>query len=104
VYIHNRQWLKAELPIKLRKGVKKYMSGLNGTGPMGYGPRIGRSLGFCGGGLRQGWGCRGGYGFGFRRFISPKNELAALEDEEKALTEELAAVREEKAALKDQKK
>jgi hypothetical protein len=34
---------------------------------------------------RRGWGYRGGYGFGFRRFISPKNELVALEDEEKIL-------------------
>jgi len=57
-----------------------------------------------GGGMRRGWGCRGGYGFGFRRFISPKNELAALEDEEKMLEEELAAIKEEKAALKDQQK
>jgi len=49
-------------------------------------------------------GCGGGYGFGFRRFISPKNELAALEDEEKMLEEELSAIREEKAALKGQQK
>jgi len=53
--------------------------------------------------MRRGWGCRGGYGYGFRRFISPKNELAALVDEEKMLEEELAAVKEEKAALKGQK-
>jgi hypothetical protein len=53
---------------------------------------------------RRGWGCRGGYGFGFRRFISPKNELAALEDEEKMLEEELAAIKEEIAALKNQQK
>lgn len=58
----------------------------------------------CGDGIRRGWGCWGGYGYGFRRFISPKNELAALEDEEKMLEEELAAIREEKAALKDQQK
>jgi hypothetical protein len=55
-------------------------------------------------GWRRGWGCRGGYGFGFRRFISPKNELAALVDEEKMLEEELAAIKEEIAALKDQQK
>jgi hypothetical protein len=54
--------------------------------------------------MRRGWGCHGGYGFGFRRFISPKNELAALEDEEKILEEELAAIKKEKAALKDQQK
>ncbi|MBU0546904.1 MAG: DUF5320 family protein [Patescibacteria group bacterium] len=77
------------------------MPRLDGTGPNGQGARTGRGFGPCGGGLRQMWGCRGG---GFRRFISPKNELAALEDEEKMLEEELAAVKEEKAALKDQQK
>lgn len=80
------------------------MPRLNGTGPIGQGPRTGRGMGFCGGGFRQGWGCQGGYGYGFRRFISPKNELVALEDEEKVLEEELAAIREEKAALKNQQK
>jgi hypothetical protein len=30
-----------------------------------------------------GQGCCGRYGFGRRRFISPKNELSALENEEK---------------------
>jgi hypothetical protein len=77
------------------------MPKLDGTGPMGQGPMTGRGLGPCGGGMRR--GCWGG-GFGFRRFISPKNELAALEDEEKMLEEELSALREEKAALKDQQK
>ena len=70
------------------------MPRFDGTGPWGMGPGTG-------------WGrgpCRGGYGYGFRRFISPKNELAALEDEEKMLEEESAAIREEKAALKGQKK
>ncbi|MBU4368989.1 DUF5320 family protein, partial [Patescibacteria group bacterium] len=56
------------------------MPKLDGTGPMGQGAGTGRGLGPCGGGMRRGWGCRGGYGFGFRRFISPKNEMAALED------------------------
>ncbi len=80
------------------------MPRFNGTGPMGQGPLTGRGLGPCGGGMRQGWGYRSGYGFGHRRFISPKNELASLEDEEKMLEEELAAIKEEKAALKDQQK
>lgn len=79
------------------------MPRLDGTGPMGYGPRTGRGFGPCGGGMRRGFGCWGGYGYG-RRFISPKNELAALEDEEKMLEKELAEIREEKASLKDQKK
>jgi len=79
------------------------MPKLDGTGPMGQGGGTCRGFGPCGGGMRRGWGCRGGYGYGFRRFISPKNELAALVDEEKMLEEELAAVKEEKAALKGQK-
>lgn len=74
------------------------------TGPLGQGAGTGRGFGPCEGGMRRGWGCRSGYGFGFRRFISPKNELAALEDEEKMLEEELAAIKEEKAILKDQQK
>jgi len=72
----------------------------DGTGPLGQGPRTGWGLGPCGGGTRRGWGC----GCGYRRFISPKNELAALEDEEKTLEEELTAIREEKFALKSQQK
>ena len=73
----------------------------DGTGPLGQGPRTGRGLGPCGGygGYGFGWRRAGG-GFGFRRFISPKNELAALESEEAMLEEELVAIREEKAALK----
>jgi len=90
--------------LKLRKEVKKIMPRFNGTGPMGQGAGTGWGLGPCGSGMRRGWGCRGGYGFGFRRFISPKNEMAALEDEEKMLEEELAAIKEEKTALKDQQK
>lgn len=80
------------------------MPKFNGTGPMGQGPRTGRGLGPCWSGMRFGLGCGGGYGYGYRRFISPKNELAALEDEEKMLEEELAVIREEKAVFKSQKK
>lgn len=76
------------------------MPRFDGTGPMGQGPITGRGMGFCGGGFGRGWGF-GGRGFG-RRFISTKNEMAALDEEEKILEEELAAVREEKAALKNQ--
>ncbi|MFA6553446.1 MAG: DUF5320 domain-containing protein [Patescibacteria group bacterium] len=78
------------------------MPRVDGTGPLGQGAGTGRGLGPCGGGMRQGWGCRGGYGFGFRRFISPKNEMAALDEEEKMLKEELQAVKEEKSALQSQ--
>ncbi len=80
------------------------MPRFNGTGPMGQGPGTGWGLGPCGGGMRRGWSGRGGYGYGFRRFISPKNEMAALEEEAKILEEELAAIREEITALKDQQK
>jgi hypothetical protein len=59
-------------------------------------------MGPCGAGLGMGRGFYGGYGFGRRRFISPKNELSALENQEKMLEEELAAIREEKAALQAQ--
>ncbi|HPO06924.1 MAG TPA: DUF5320 family protein, partial [Candidatus Pacearchaeota archaeon] len=66
------------------------------TGPMGQGARTGGGMGPCGGGM--GWG--GGYGFGCgmmgfgrRRFISPRNEMAALEDEAEMLEEELKAVK-----------
>jgi len=78
------------------------MPGIDKTGPLGQGPMTGRGMGLCGRGMGYGRGF--GRGFGFRRFISPKNELAALEDEEKILEEELAAIREEKVALKDQSK
>ena len=77
------------------------MPKLDGTGPMGQGAGTGRGMGPCGAGMRMGWGCRGGYGR--RRFISPKNELSALEDEEKMLLEELEVVKAEKEALKAQK-
>jgi len=70
---------------------------------MGQGTGTGRGMGSCGGGMRRGGRC-GGSGFGLRRFISPKNELTALEEEEKILGEELSAVRKEKAILEDQKK
>jgi hypothetical protein len=79
------------------------MPRFDGTGPLGQGSMTGRGLGSCGGGMHRGWGCCG-RSFGFRRFVSPKNELTALEDEEKMLEDELAVIREEKAALKSSKK
>jgi len=79
------------------------MPQLDKTGPLGQGPATGRRLGPCSGGMGRGWFGRYGYGFGFRRFISPKNELAALEEEEQMLEEELAYIREEKSALQEGK-
>ena len=64
------------------------MPRFDGTGPMGAGPMTGRGFGCC---------C------GRRRFISPKNELTALEEEQKILEEELNAIREEIKALKYEK-
>lgn len=77
------------------------MPQLDKTGPMGEGPGTGRGMGSCGAGMRRGWGC---CGFGRRRFISPKNELTALEEEEKALEKELEMIREEKTALQGKEK
>ncbi len=80
------------------------MPRLNGTGPMGQGPRTGRGFGSCGHGMgRGGYGCGNCYGGGYnsQRFISPKNELIVLEDEEKILEEQLSIIREEKKALTD---
>ncbi|MDD3386749.1 MAG: DUF5320 domain-containing protein [Candidatus Pacebacteria bacterium] len=54
------------------------MPRFDGTGPMGAGPMTGRGFGCC----------------GRRRFISPRNELTALEEEQKILEEELNAIRE----------
>ncbi len=74
------------------------MPRLNGEGPWGQGPGSGRGLGFCSGG--RAWGNRG---FG-RRFLSSKNEMAALKEEEKMLEKELDMIREEKAALEKEEK
>lgn len=73
----------------------------DGTGPMGMGAMTGRSMGPCGGGM--GWGRSCGRAMGWRRFYSPKNELSALEQEEKMLETELEAIREEKKALSENK-
>ena len=74
------------------------MPRLDGTGPMGQGPMTGRGMGNCGGGMRR------GFGFGCRRFISPKNEIASLDEQERMLKEELAIIQEEKKAISDQEK
>jgi hypothetical protein len=76
------------------------MPNLDKTGPMGQGASTGRGMGNCGAGMGFRRGCCGGYGQGRRRFISPKNELSALEDEEKMLLEELEVIKAEKEALK----
>ncbi len=80
------------------------MPKLDGTGPMGQGAGTGRGMGSCGAGSGMRRSCCGGYGFGRRRFISPKNELSTLGNEEKILEEELAAIKEKKIALQNQQK
>ena len=78
------------------------MPRFDGTGPQGYGPGTGRGFGPCMGGPRSGTGF--GRGFGFNRFISPKNELGSLEEEAKNLETELAIIREEIKSIKDNQK
>lgn len=77
------------------------MPKMDKTGPLGQGAGTGWGRGPCGGGARQGRGCWGG--FGRRQFASPKNELAALEAEEKMLLGELEVIKAEKEALRAQK-
>lgn len=61
-------------------------------------------MGPCeGGGYRGGYGFRQG-GFGGRQFISPKNQMALLEAQERDLEEQLAIIREEKEALEKEAK
>jgi len=92
------------------------MPKFDSTGPLGLGPRTGRGLGPCGRGL--GYRRQAGYGFGYRRwlgngpydydygFVSPRNnlraleeEIAEIEDEIKILDNELVALKKEKEAL-----
>lgn len=79
------------------------MPNMNKTGPLGQGAETGLGRGRCGNGLRRGRGCWSGYGLSRNRYISPKNELAALEEEEKMLLEELEVIKAEKQALKSEK-
>ena len=78
--------------IKTQRKEVKNMPRFDGTGPWGYGARTGRGLGPC------------GYGYRGRRFVSPRNERALLEEEIKELEEEIKILREEMNALEDQKK
>lgn len=69
------------------------MPRFDGTGPQGFGPGTGRGMGPCGAGTRR------SFGFGFRRFFAPENELTALKQEEQVLDKELQAVRKEIESL-----
>ena len=104
MYIHNRGGNnKRSFPSLIKINFYKTMPRRNGTGPLGIGAGTGWGLGPCGGGMRRGWGCWSG-GFKSRRFASPKDELVALEYEEKMFEEGLSAIHEEKATLKGQQK
>ena len=61
------------------------MPRLNGTGPMGQGPRTGRGMGCC--------GCA-------RKFYTRKEESEMLKGEQTALEEELKAVKERLQEIK----
>jgi len=88
------------------------------TGPLAYGPRTGRGLGFCSGfnspgftkpwGAGRGWGLGRGFGrgmgFRWRHFwsyvpdyppmkMSPEDEKKVLEDQVKFLEQELEQVK-----------
>ncbi len=69
------------------------MPRFDGNGPVGLGSVSGRGMGLCG---RRGMRAT--------RFISSKNELAFLEEEEQELERELEIIREEKIALKEELK
>ncbi|MBU2575930.1 DUF5320 domain-containing protein [Patescibacteria group bacterium] len=70
------------------------MPRLDGTGPMGQGPMTGRGMGPCA------FCARCPY---FKKPLTKKDELEAIEDEEKMLKQELEAVQKEKQDLKAQK-
>lgn len=76
----------------------------DGTGPQGAGPRTGRGLGPCGGGMA--WGRGYGRGFGWCcpcPRLTKKEEAEALTSEAEILEEELKAVKERLGNLKDKK-
>lgn len=72
------------------------------TGPLGQGPRTGRSFGSCGGGMGYGRGLGGGFGMGYgrRQFFTKKEEKEVLEDELVDLEKEIQAVKERLSELK----
>ena len=67
------------------------------TGPMGLGPRTGRGMGPCG------FGMGFGRGFGWRRFVTKKEEREMLAEEAEDLEQELKAVKERLAELESEK-
>lgn len=81
----------------------------DGTGPMGLGPRTGRGLGPCGGGMAWGRGYGRGIGWqpccfypGMRR-LTKQEETDILSEEKSALEQELKAVQERISELESKK-
>lgn len=69
------------------------MPKFDGTGPTGQGPRTGRGMGSCRGGM--GIGCMRGNGAGLgRRFYTKTEESEMLKEEAEILEEELRAIKE----------
>jgi len=83
------------------------MPKLDGTGPMGQGPKTGRGMGNCGGGRGLGWGrgygCGCGGGLFGRMFYTKEERNELLKDREVMLENELKAVKEELAQKESQK-
>jgi len=83
------------------------MPGLDGTGPLGLGPRTGWGFGPCGLGL--GWRRRFGPGRGLGRYFgwrwpqTKEEQKKALAEYRKALEEELEDVKKEEEELNQTK-
>ena len=76
------------------------MPKFDGTGPQGQGPRTGRGMGPCEGGMGCGRGFGFGQGMGGRRFFSKKEESEILDTEVEDLEAELKAIKERLGELK----
>jgi hypothetical protein len=74
------------------------MPGQDRTGPQGYGPRTGRSLGPCENGFGRGYGggCRNGFG---RRFASTQVPAVTEVQEKEFLEQELQLIEVDKKGI-----
>ena len=86
----------------IMSNIYKTMPRFNRTGPMGQGPRTGRGMGPCGGGMARGRGTGRGFGWNAPQ-MTKKEQEGWLKEEAEALEEELKAVKEEIAQLKKDK-
>jgi hypothetical protein len=106
VYIQNRGVkIKVAPHISNINLIIKNMPKLDGTGPMGQGPKTGRGMGNCDEGRGLGWGrgcgcgcgCGCGGGLFGRMFYTKEERDELLKDREAMLEKELKAVKEELA-------